>query len=404
MEVYVARQPIFNRKKKICGYELLFRDGISNAFPEIEDGDSASSKVLSDSFLTIGIDHITGGKRAFINFTRELLVRKVANLFPREKIMVEVLEDVEPDQEVISACKEIVQNGYKIALDDFTYTTDLKPLIDLAKVIKIDFRLTPKQDIPKYLHKLSGRPIEFLAEKVETNEEFQLASDMGFEYFQGYFFGKPYIIKGKDISPSKMTLLQIMSEINKEDFSYSELEQYVVRDVSISHKLLLYINSAYYKRPVDISTVKQALVFLGKTEIRRFLSLVILTKLSSDKPNELIRSSLIRARFCEQLGRASPLRPNESELFTLGLFSRIDAILGGTMGNLMERLPLTKGIKGVLVEDRGELRGYLKLVSCFETGDWPGVSEVATALAVDEEKIPQFYMDALAWADTCALI
>lgn len=403
MEVYVARQPIFNRKKKICGYELLFRDGISNAFPEI-DGDIASSKVLSDSFLTIGIDHITGGKRAFINFTRELLVRKVANLFPREKIMVEVLEDVEPDQEVISACKDIVQNGYEIALDDFTYRTDLKPLIDLAKVIKIDFRLTPKEDIPEYLHKLSGHPIEFLAEKVETNEEFQLASDMGFEYFQGYFFGKPYIIKGKDISPSRMTLLQIMSEINKEDFSYSELEQYVVRDVSISHKLLLYINSAYYKRSVDISSVKQALVFLGKIEVRRFLSLVILTKLSSDKPNELIRSSLIRARFCEQLGGASPLRPNESELFTLGLFSRIDAILGGTMGNLMERLPLTEGIKGVLVEDRGELAGYLKLVSCFEIGDWPGVSEVATALAVDEEKIPQFYMDALAWADTCALV
>lgn len=403
MEVYVARQPIFNRKKKICGYELLFRDGISNAFPEI-DGDIASSKVLSDSFLTIGIDHITGGKRAFINFTRELLVRKVANLFPREKIMVEVLEDVEPDQEVISACKDIVQNGYEIALDDFTYRTDLKPLIDLAKVIKIDFRLTPKEDIPEYLHKLSGHPIEFLAEKVETNEEFQLASDMGFEYFQGYFFGKPYIIKGKDISPSRMTLLQIMSEINKEDFSYSELEQYVVRDVSISHKLLLYINSAYYKRSVDISAVKQALVFLGKIEVRRFLSLVILTKLSSDKPNELIRSSLIRARFCEQLGRASPLRPNESELFTLGLFSRIDAILDGTMGNLMERLPLTENIKGVLVEDRGELTDYLKLVSCFEIGDWPGVSEVATALAVDEEKIPQFYMDALAWADTCALV
>lgn len=403
MEVYVARQPIFNRKKKICGYELLFRDGISNAFPEI-DGDSASSQVLSGSFLTIGIDHITGGKKAFINFTKELLVRKVANLFPREKIMVEILEDVEPDREVISACKEIVQNGYEIALDDFTYRTDLKPLIDLAKVIKIDFRLTPKEDIPECLHKLSGHPIEFLAEKVETNEEFQLASDMGFEYFQGYFFGKPHIIKGKDITPSRMTLLQIMSEINKEDFSYSELEQYVVRDVSISHKLLLYINSAYYKRPVDISSIKQALVFLGKIEVRRFLSLVILTKLSSDKPNELIRSSLIRARFCERLGGASPLRPNESELFTLGLFSRIDAILDGTMGNLMERLPLTENIKGVLVEDRGELTDYLKLVSCFEIGDWPGVSEAATALAVDEEKIPQFYMDALAWADTCALV
>jgi EAL and modified HD-GYP domain-containing signal transduction protein len=398
MEVYVARQPIFDKNKKIYGYELLFRDGIANFFPEI-DGDTATSKVLSNSFFALGIDRITGGKRAFINFTRELLVLKIPTMFPREKIMVEILEDVKPDEQVVSACKEMAQDGYRIALDDFCYKPDLQPLIDLAKIVKIEFMLYSIEKVKEQVDKLAVHNVNLLAEKLENEEAFQLASKMGFEYFQGYFFSKPQVMEGKDIAPSKLSLLQIIAEVNKADFKFEELEKLIVRDVSTSYKLMRYINSAYFRRVQEISSIKQAITLLGEKEVRRFISLIALAQLASDKPDELIRTSIIRARFCELLGKYIGSM-DESELFTVGLFSLIDAILDDTMANIMEKLPFSKAIKGALVYKEGELSDYLNLVSNYEIGGWKAVSETVTKIGVSEEKIPEFYMDAIGWADS----
>ena len=398
MEVYVARQPVFKRNKKLYGYELLFRDGISNAFPEI-DGDTATSKLLSSSFLAMSLDQITGKNKAFINFTRELLLRKVPAMLPRKKIIVEILEDVEPDDEVIRACQDMVRKGYEIALDDFVYGSEFKPLIELAKIIKIDFRLTPIEEIEEMVSNLAVYGVKFLAEKVETYEEFQWALDMGFEYFQGYFFSKPQILKAKDIAPSKMHLLQVVAEVNKEDFSFDKLEKLVVQDMSLSYKLMRYINSAFFKRFQDISSIKQAIVLLGEKEVKRFVSLMAMANLSAGKPEELIRASIIRARLCELLGELGTGK-NESELFTLGLFSLIDAILDDSMESLMEKLPLSESIKKALVEGEGELAGFVNLVSCYETGNWTGVSEMAAKIRVSEKKIPKCYMDAVGWAES----
>jgi EAL and modified HD-GYP domain-containing signal transduction protein len=298
MEIYVARQPIFNKNQNIYGYEVLFRDGMSNTFPDLDE-DTATSKILSNSFLILGIDRITGGKKAFINFTKELLVRKVPAMFPREKIVVEVLEDVEPEEQLISACQEMAQKGYTIALDDFIYKSDLQPLIALAKIIKINFMEPSDEAIGELVDKLADHNVKLLAEKVENNEAFHLALKMGFEYFQGNFFSKPQVIRGRDIAPSKMGLLQIISEANKEDFRFEELEKLISRDVSVSYKLLRYINSAYFKRVQDIASLKQAIILLGEIETRRFISLIAMAQLASDKPDELIRASIVRARFCE---------------------------------------------------------------------------------------------------------
>lgn len=398
MEVYVARQPVFKRNKKVYGYELLFRDGISNVFPEI-DGDTATSKLLSSSFLAMSLDQITGKNKAFINFTRELLLRKVPAMLPRKKIIVEILEDVEPDDEVIRACQDMVRKGYEIALDDFVYGSEFKPLIELAKIIKIDFRLTPIEEVEQMVSNLAVYGVKFLAEKVETHEEFQWALDMGFEYFQGYFFSKPQILKAKDIAPSKMHLLQVVAEANKEDFSFDKLEKLIVQDMSLSYKLMRYINSAFFKRLQDISSIKQAIVLLGEKEVKRFISLMAMANLSAGKPEELIRASIIRARLCELLGELGTGK-DESELFTLGLFSLIDAILDDSMESLMGKLPLSESIKKALVEGEGELAGFVDLVSCYETGNWTGVSEMAAKIRVSEKKIPECYMDAVGWAES----
>ncbi len=399
MEVYVARQPIFHKNKKLYGYELLFRNGLSNAFPDI-DGDTATSKLLSNSFYSIGMNQLTAGKTAFINFTQGLLLKKIPMMFPVEKMMVEILEDVDPNEQVINACNDIAAAGYALALDDFVFKRKLQPLIELADIIKIDFMLTPIEEIQQMVNRFKGKNVKLLAEKIETYEEFETALSMGFTYFQGYFFSKPEIISGKEIVPSKITLLQIVGEANKKDCSFEKLEKLINRDVSISYKLLRYINSAFFKRAREISTIKHAIVLLGEVEIKRFISMVATAELASDKPDELVRTSIIRARFCELLGMNSQNGANISELFLMGLFSLIDAMLDKEMGNIMNTLPLSKNIKLALLEEKGELADYLKLVSSYESADWKKFSSMISKININEDDIPKFYQDAVRWADS----
>ncbi|SPD76441.1 putative EAL and modified HD-GYP domain-containing signal transduction protein [uncultured Desulfobacterium sp.] len=401
MEVYVARQPILGKNRTTYGYELLFRGGMTNAFPDI-DGDTATSSVLSNSFFSIGMEQIIGGKKALINFTQELLVKKVPMIFPNKKIVVEVLEDVEPAEDVIAACKRIKDGGFDLALDDFFYKSGMEPLIELAKIIKIDFMATPIDEIREMVNQLSKYGVIFLAEKVETYEEFRQAVDMGFEYFQGYFFSRPEIMKGKDVSPSKLTLMQIVAEANKPDFSFDKLEKLISQDVSISYKLLRYINSAYFRRLQEISSIKRAIAMLGEREVRRFISLMGLAKLADDKPDELIRASVIKARLCELIGKNSANKVDASELFTLGLFSCIDAIMDDSMEHLMGNLPLSENIKSALLGKDGKLSDFINLARSYESGDWEGMQQKAKNVGIEDEKIPELYLDAVGWADTLA--
>ena len=398
MDVYVARQPIFNKRKRIYGYELLFRDGMVNAFPDV-DGDAATSRVLSSSFLSNGIERITGGRKAFVNFTEKMITEKIPTMFPKKTLMVEILEDMEPSAAVVTACREMAKQGYNFVLDDFIYKPEMEPLLALARIVKFDFRASSIKEIEAAIKELAAYRVKLLAEKIETHEEFQQALNMGFEYFQGYFFSKPEILKRRDISPSKITLLNIMSEANREDFRITELEKFVSRDLSINYKLMRYINSAYFGMFKRVKSVKQTLVLLGMKEVRRFISLIAMAQLVSGKPDELIRASLIRARLCENLGKEA-IGKDGSELFTLGLFSFIDAILDDEMGNIMENLPLSESIKKALTGGGGELADYLTLVSCYETGDWAKVASLAAKAGLNEEKTPECYMDAVAWADS----
>ena len=403
MEVYVARQPIFSPDQKIYGYELLFRDGTSNVFPGI-DGNTATSKVLSNSFFTIGIEKMVGKKLAFINFTQDLLTQQLPLFFPKERVVVEILEDVEPNAGVIESCRDMADKGYAIALDDFVYNASLEPLISTAKIIKFDFMTTSLEEMVEYIGKLKNHNVKILAEKVETQEDFKKAVGMGFDYFQGYFFSKPEIIQGREISSMKLNLLQIMAAVNKSDFDFKKVEDIIARDVSISYKLMRYINSAFFKRLNEISSIGQAITLLGERGIRSFLSLISMTKLAENKPDELIRSSIIRAKFCELAGGSNGFKVNTSELFTLGLFSSIDAILNETMDNLMAKLPLSKAIKDALIHEEGDLNNYLALVKYYEKGDWQGVSELQQLMNLDEDKLPAFFMQSIEWADAISAI
>lgn len=395
MDVFVARQTIFNKHQKIYAYELLFRNGLVNAFPGV-DGAEATSSLLSSSFFTIGIEQIASGHKAFINFTADMLVGGVPALFPKNNIVVEILENVQPTAEVIEACRDLVNKGYTLALDDFVYTEALIPLIELAQIVKIDFGLLSTVEIAEIVQVLKQYSCKLLAEKIETNEEFILASSMGFVYFQGYFFSKPEILKNKDIACSQLALLQLVVELSRAEFEIDDIEKLVNTDISISFKLLSYLNSAYYARPQPISSIRQAIAFLGEKGTRLFVSLIAMSKLCEHKPDELIRTSCIRARFLALIGKK--LKLDESIFFMLGLFSMLDAILDMSMEALMLQLRVSEDISGALISKTGILFPYLQLIQLYEAGEWESVDTILKKLELDEHKIMDFYLDAIQWA------
>ena len=396
MDVFVARQSILDRKKKLFSYELLFRTGMDNAFPNL-DGDTATSSLLSSSFFSSGIDKISGGRKSFINFTEALILQGTPAMFPREKIMVEILENIKPSEEVIKACRELKNKGYTLALDDFEYTAEYRPLLDLVDVVKIDFRLTPLEKIKEMLPQLKKYKCKLLAEKIETYDEFNKASELGFSYFQGYFFSKPEILKNRDIPPGKLTVLELINTVHKSEFDVTKLEKLISRDVAVSYKLLKYLNSAYYSRLSPLKSIRQAIAYLGEQGVKMFVSLIATSQLADDKPNELIRLAIIRAKFLELLGKE--LRLDSGELFLMGLFSLIDAMLDNPMDYLVSQLPLSESVRKALVFKSGDLYPYLQLAELFETADWQLLKFLQNTIQVENERISLFYLDAIHFAE-----
>ena len=395
MDVFVARQPIFTRKKKLYAYELLFRDGLSNTFPDL-DGDTATSTLLSSSFFSSGIEKISSGKVSFINFTEPLLLRGTPSMFPHEKIMVEILENVAPTREVIDACRQLKKKNYTLALDDFEYNEKFEPLLELTDIVKVDFRLTPHQEIREMVDRLQPFNCSLLAEKIETYEEFDQAYDLGFKFFQGYFFSKPEILKNRDIPPAKVTVMKLINEVNREGFNIESLERTISTDVAVTYKLLKYLNSAYYSRLSPVKSVCQAIAYLGEQGTKMFVTLIAASKLAEGKPQELVRMSIVRARFLEQLGVETG--ENRRELFMLGLFSLIDAMLDNPMDYLVEQLPLSDSIAEALIHKEGRLALYLKIVDAVENGDWAQFGELIRTIKVEENRIRDMYIDSVAFA------
>jgi len=402
MYAYIARQPIFSKARKINAYELLFREGDSNCFPEI-DGDAATMQLLSNAFMTTNINNYTGGKKAFINFTRNLLINRIPLMLPQKTTVVEILEDVMAEKDVLESCREIVRRGYKIALDDFIYDINLSPLISLADIIKFDFRQSSIDDIVRDIHQLEKYNLKFLAEKVETYEEFRSAVELGFDYFQGYFFSKPEMIRKKKLSSTKLNLLRILNEVGRLDTDYDKLENYISNDLTVSYKLLRYVNSPYFRRSAEISTIQQAITLLGQNEIRRFISLMSMEGLCTDKPEELVKLSSVRAKFCELLALAAPqTSTNPQELFMLGLFSLLDAILDFPMEDLLKELPLSPHIKEALMSRKGFDAYFLRLITSYEKGRWDDVAFCSSMLDIQDNQLPGFYLEAIQWGDMLA--
>jgi len=398
MYFYAARQPILDRDKNLFAYELLFRDGLENVFPDI-DGDEATSRMIAGSQFNFGLDDFLGDKLGFINFTLDTLLKKFPSMLPKEQVVVEILETVQPGKRLLAECQALKEQGYIIALDDYIHQPVWRHFYPFIDIIKIDFRSTSNDTIQEVLKATAAFPnIKLLAEKVETIEEFQLAMGMGFSYFQGYFFSKPEMLQSKALSPAQMTLAELLYETSKAEMDLAKITTIFERDVNLSYKLLRYSNSAVFKRRSEIETIKQALVVLGQLELKKFLSVLFTAQVSSEKPAELMRLAMTRAKFAE--GIATMHRKTDiAKAFLTGMMSLMDAILDESMTSVMSKLPLSKDIKDALVDNEGLLAEYLGLVKCYEQAMWQAANVAIDKLGLDAKLLPDAYHEAVQWAN-----
>ena len=395
MEQFIARQPILDCDMKLFGYELLFRNSLDNCFSGIDE-DEATSRVIAGSALLFGLESLIGNGKGFINFTQKALLRDYASVLPKKHIVVEILENVAPDAEVIDACRRLKKEGYLLALDDFVYDARYDELLKMADIVKVDFFVSDVSERGRMADVFGPRGVKMLAEKVETREEFEQAREMGYDYFQGYFFSKPVIISKKDVPGFKINQLRMLQKVNEEEIDFDGLSDLIQADMSMVYKVLRLTNSAAFGLRNQVTSIRQALGFLGEKGIRKWASILLVAGLAQDKARELVVSSLVRARFCELLSRAPAWRDRGPSLFLVGLFSRIDAIVGRPLQEVLGELPLKQDISDAILRE-GELRTALDLIEALERGNWSEISRLAAEIKIEESVLQDMYFDAVKW-------
>jgi EAL and modified HD-GYP domain-containing signal transduction protein len=377
----------------------LYRAGNDNSFTEI-DGDAATEQVLNNSFSTIGISEITQNKKAFVNFTTNLLTKGIATVFDKEILVVEILEDVKLTREVVNSCLKLKELGYLIALDDFVFAEKYRPLLKIAEIIKVDFLASAPAEREELVDIAAEYGTKLLAEKVETKEEFNEAKKLGYSYFQGYFFKKPEILEGEDLPVYPTNYFQALNELNKPEPDFEKIAQAISQDMALSYKLLRLINSAAYGVKEKVGSIKQALVLLGIKEVEKWLDIVVMNELAEDQPTEVIRTSLIRAKLAELLSKELKSSLDPSHLFMIGLFSMLDVLMNRKLEDLVKELPIADEIKYPLLGIKGEARNILKLVIAYEEGKWKEVTRYIRDFKLPQEIVATSFLTAVDWTET----
>ncbi len=388
-QIRIARQPIYDRDLQVYAYELLYRSGPVTAGVA---ADRATAAVLGSAFGDLGIERLVGDKRAFVNFTRNLLIGDQIAALPPEVIVVEVLEDVPPDAQVLAALRGLSQRGYTIALDDFDFREELIPLVEVADIVKVDIAPLDEADLRRNAARLAEWPVRLLAEKVETPEEFELCKSLGFHYFQGYFFCHPRVVHGRSPTANRQALLQLISKVVDPAVEFEELSGLIAREPSLTYRLLRVVNSAHIGLDRRVESLRQALVFLGLRQLRTWISFMMFAGLR-DKPDELLVVSLTRARMCELMARQLGLGTPDT-YWTLGLLSTLDAFLDLEMSTILGQLPLSPEMNAALLDGAGVKGAVLRCALDHERGAWT----VPEGLALSDAQIQSAYQDALGWA------
>ena len=392
-EVFVARQPIFNRRLEVTGYELLFRGGsMSNALVASSDG--ATATVVLNSLTEIGLDRIVGAHTAWVNVSREFVLSGLAGTVPPGLVGLEILEDQVIDDRLVAALRALKSRGYRLALDDFEYGPHTEPLLRLVDVVKLDLLALGRDRLAQHVKYLRPYGVALLAEKLETRADHAYCADLGCDLFQGFFFRQPEIVHDRGIAANRMSLLQAVAALQDPRVDLAELEHLISRDVALSFRLLRYINSAFFALRSEVRSIGQALALLGLENLRHWATLSVLASID-DKPAELTVTALVRARFCELAGRRLVPGSSRGELFTLGLFSVIDALMDAPIVDVLASIPFPQDMRQALIAHDGDKGLLLECVGALEAADFERAQLIVP-------RAGELYLESLIWAGDAA--
>jgi EAL and modified HD-GYP domain-containing signal transduction protein len=388
----VARQPIYDAGMAVVGYELLYRGSTEASKAEIIDPRHATLSVIANA-LEIGLDRLTAGLPIHVNFPHELLVSDSPLPLPPDRVVVEVLETVPAEPQVLERLAQLRKRGHRIALDDYAPGVTGAGLLDVADIVKIVITGRSREQLTQIVRQLKERRLRLIAEEVETVEQFEMCTELGFEEFQGYVLQHPQTFRAHRVPTSRLGMLRLVAALNREVDSLEEIERLISQDVSMPYRVLRCINSSYYNLPRRIDSIHQAIVILGLDNLRRLCTLVALQAFD-ERPPSLFVNALVRARMCEQLGRLAGAK-DPGPYFITGLFSLLDVLTGMSIQELINELPLTPAVERALLGEEGELGAALACVRAYERGAWQKVAFGDLA----QNLIRASYVDSVFWAE-----
>lgn len=395
--MYIARQPIFDSNKKVYGYELLFRNNEQFNFFNKDFSSTIATATVIDSLFEEGIESIVDGKNAFVNFDYDFLMSEAVELINPNTLIIEVLEDVKVDDALLERIQYLKSKGYRIALDDFVEDYESYLLTPIADIIKYDLIETPLNDIKKEVKTALKDKKILLAEKIETEEQFVLAQKMGFHLFQGFFFFRPRIIsKANDKKNIKKQYVRILQELHNDNPSFQKLAEIIETDINLAYRFMRVISHKQTEEP--IYSIKSSLVYMGLKELERWINVLMLRDLASDKPMAIMNLSLVRAKFSEYISENSIYKVRKSEISIMCLFSVLDVILDMPMYKVLEGLFLSDDVKEALIYNEGSLSPVFELVCAYEGADWEKVNRLSTQIGLNKDLIMKGYLESLRWA------
>ncbi len=399
--IFVARQPVFDRDQNIFAYELLYRHSSAAQTAVVSDADTATSKVIADGFA-MALEAMQQPTRLLVNFPESLILSEAPLALPKELCVVEILETVRPLPEVVNACKDLKEAGYKLALDDFVGQEGVDALLQLADVIKVDTLGMDRARIVKISQSLRRFDAALLAEKVEDEETFKLTRTLGFSYFQGYYFSRPETMEGRKPSTGVVAKAKLLRRLIDPDYQVADISDIIAQDMGLSYRLLKYLNSAAFYFRKQVTSIAQAVTLLGQRQLRQWLMAVVLSDMASTPlTEEIAYQSLQRARFLEMAAEHMPHPPlSQDSMFLLGLFSRLDALLGMSMDEISAELPLDQKLVAALLGIDNPPRKALTLVEGIEAGDWSNAAEALDCFDLPTQTAAKLYFDASAWTKT----
>jgi len=400
-DIFVGRQAIVDRHERVVAYELLYRSSSSAQFADFEEIEQAAVRVIVNTFASLGMEAVLGQAQGFFNVTARVFRSELVEAMPRERVLIEVLELVEPTPEIVARCRELSSAGFKIALDDWVVDDPRASLLPFADVVKVDLPSVAPRALRKLVRTLREHDVQLLAEKVETPEQFTSCHKLGFDLFQGYYFARPVVLEGKQLEASKRTLLALLQQITSEAET-REIVETLKQDTRLGLNLLRLVNTAGHAVRVRLQTIEDAVRHLGQQQLGRWVAILLYAD-DGDAPmrSPLLTTAAHRGRLMELLVGAveeSEDRPGQSErAFLVGMLSLADALLGLPLESIVGELRVSEEIARALVHHEGELGQLLCLAEAIERGDLEKFEPELHARDLDLEVLQQIDNDAYAW-------